>query len=63
MTKLLTIDEAAKVMGLGKTRLYEELNACRLRGLKSGRKTLIPADAIDEWISTLTAYAPNQNAA
>ena len=51
-----TIDEASKVMGLGRTRIYEEINSGRLTALKSGKKTLIPKDSIAKWIDSLDLY-------
>lgn len=50
------IDEAAKLTGLGKTRLYQELKSGRLRGVKSGKRTLIPRTALEEWLENLQAY-------
>ncbi len=51
-----TIDEAAKITGLGRTRLYEELNTGRLKGVKAGRRTLIPHSSIEQWLETLETY-------
>lgn len=36
-----SIEEACKVAGLGRSMLYEELRAQRLKGRKAGRRTLI----------------------
>lgn len=51
-----TIEEAVKLTGLGKTRLYQELNSGRLRAVKAGKRTLIPHAAIQEWLGSLEAY-------
>lgn len=51
-----TIEEATKLTGLGRTRLYEELNSGRLRAVKAGKRTLIPHAAIQEWLQNLEAY-------
>lgn len=51
-----TIDEAAKITGLGRTRLYQELNSGRLRGVKAGRRTLIPHTNIQKWLDGLESY-------
>lgn len=51
-----TIDEAAKITGLGRTRLYEELNSGRLAGVKAGRRTLIPHANIQKWLEALESY-------
>jgi len=51
-----TIEEAAKITGLGRTRLYEELNTGRLKGVKAGRRTLIPHSSIEQWLEILETY-------
>ena len=48
--RLLSIDEAAAALGLGRTALYPELMSGRLRSFKVGRRRLIPASAIDAYI-------------
>jgi excisionase family DNA binding protein len=51
-----TIEEAAKITGLGRTRLYQELNSGRLKGVKAGRRTLIPHAHIQQWLDNLESY-------
>lgn len=51
-----TIEEASKITGLGRTRLYEELNSGRLRGVKAGRRTLILHTSIQQWLEGLESY-------
>ena len=51
-----TIEESSKLTGLGRTRLYEELNSGRLKGVKAGRRTLIPHKNLEEWLKNLKAY-------
>lgn len=53
-----TIEETSKITGLGRTRLYEELNSGRLKGVKAGRRTLIPHANIIQWLDDLESY-PN----
>lgn len=48
--RLLDIDEAAEMLGIGRTKVYGELDAERLRSLKVGRRRLIPSSAIAEYI-------------
>ncbi|HRK97417.1 MAG TPA: helix-turn-helix domain-containing protein [Alphaproteobacteria bacterium] len=61
MTQLsYTIDQAANVTGLGKTKLYEEINRGRLRAVKAGKRTLIPHAAIQDWLQSLDAYPASQ---
>ena len=49
--RLLSIDEAAALLGVGRSFLYGELQAGRLRSLKAGRRRLVPAAAIGEYVS------------
>jgi excisionase family DNA binding protein len=51
-----TLDEAVKLTGIGKTRLYEELNAGRLKAVKIGRRTLVPHKSLQEWLQGLPSY-------
>jgi excisionase family DNA binding protein len=47
---LLSIDEAAATLGIGRSTLYQELDAGRIRSLKVGRRRLVPSSAIAERI-------------
>jgi excisionase family DNA binding protein len=46
--ELLSIPEAARRLGIGRSRVYEEIGRGTLRSLKVGRRRLIPSDAIAE---------------
>ena len=50
-----SIAEFAARTGLGRTRVFEELKAGRLRAVKCGRRTLIPAAEVDAWLKALEA--------
>jgi len=52
-----TVKEASKQTGLGRTRIYEELNSGRLKGVKAGRRTLIPHTSLEEWLKNLKPYS------
>jgi len=53
-TKLAySVDEARTVIGLGRTRLFEEINSGRLLAVKAGKRTLIPARSIEAWLECL----------
>jgi excisionase family DNA binding protein len=56
MTEMYSIAEARKHMGIGHTKLYEEIGAGRLKAKKCGKKTLITADAISAWFAALPDY-------
>lgn len=46
--RLYSIPEAAERMGIGRSLVYAEIAAGRLRSVKVGRRRLVPASAIDE---------------
>lgn len=50
-----SLSEACGASGVGRTRLYEEINAGRLHAVKVGRRTLIPASALEAWLKSLPA--------
>jgi excisionase family DNA binding protein len=50
---LLTPDEAAKRLRIGKTQLYAYLATGALTSLKLGRCRRIPATAVDQFIATV----------
>jgi excisionase family DNA binding protein len=46
--RLLSIEQAADALGIGRTALYLEIGAGRIRSIKVGRRRLIPSSAISE---------------
>ena len=50
-----TIDEACAATGLGRTKLYEEIGAGRVRVTKVGKRTLVWIDSLR---SMIEAHAP-----
>lgn len=46
-----TIDEFSQWARMGKTRVYEEIGKGALRAIKVGRRTLIPMEAAETWLS------------
>jgi len=54
-TALISVNEAARLLQLSRTKLYEELTSGRLRSLRSGKRRLIPRTAIDSWIDERVA--------
>jgi excisionase family DNA binding protein len=46
--RLLSVDEAAALLGIGRSALYGEIAAGRVRSIKIGRRRLIPSSTIDE---------------
>ena len=60
---LLTIPEFCASRNISRTRAYEELKAGRLKAKKVGDRTLIPAEAAQEWAASLPDYDPTKQAA
>lgn len=46
--RLLSIEQAAQALGIGRTVLYSEIWAGRIRSVKIGRRRLVPSSAISE---------------
>jgi excisionase family DNA binding protein len=53
---LYSITEAIRLLGIGRTMLYQEIQDGRLVAVKCGRRTLISAQAIEAWIAALPSY-------
>ncbi|MFM9847816.1 MAG: helix-turn-helix domain-containing protein [Hyphomicrobiaceae bacterium] len=43
--------EAARIAGIGRTKLYEALGSGELSSLKIGKRRLILIDSLKEWLS------------
>jgi excisionase family DNA binding protein len=54
---LLTIQEAAAVLRLGRSKVYELVSTGRLASVSIGRARRIPAEAIAEFLAGLTSTA------
>ena len=53
--RLLSIDEAAATLGLGRSLLYDQIQAGRLRTLKVGRRRLVSSGAIAAYVDERSA--------
>ncbi|MCB1782629.1 MAG: helix-turn-helix domain-containing protein [Alphaproteobacteria bacterium] len=47
---------AANVAGIGLTKLYEEIKSGRLKAKKFGKRTLVTAAALEDWLNSLPDY-------
>ena len=50
-----SIPEFCRLASIGRSMAYEEIKAGRLRILKCGRRTLIPVEAVNDWVRRLEA--------
>ena len=47
-----SVNDAARILGIGRTTLYGEIKAKRLPAIKVGRRTLIRRKDAEEWIDS-----------
>ena len=52
-----TVDRALEVLGIGRTKFYEEIKAGRLKAKKVGQRTLVTSAALNEWLEALPSCA------
>ena len=50
---LYRVAEAARLLSLSRSVIYEQIRAGRLRTVKQGRTRLVPASAITEYVALL----------
>jgi excisionase family DNA binding protein len=48
-----TMKEAAAALGIGRTTLWQAISDGKLAALKLGSRTLIPADALRQWVASM----------
>ena len=56
----LSVAEFCAATTLGRTRVYEEIKHGRLKVLKCGRRTIIPVEALREWLERLALEAQSE---
>ncbi len=49
----MSVGEAAKAAGVGRTIIFEEIRRGHLKARKCGRRTIITADDLDAWLKSL----------
>ena len=52
-----TISEVHELLGIGRTKIYEIIKNKELTACKVGRRTLVTADALEQWMSNLPSSA------
>jgi excisionase family DNA binding protein len=55
---LYSIKEVGQIIGIGRTRIYQELNAGGLKAVKVGKRTFITKESLDHWLDSLENYLP-----
>ena len=55
MKPVLSLHEFCEATSLGRTRVFEEIKSGRLRPVRCGRRTLIPAEEFRAWLERLKA--------
>jgi excisionase family DNA binding protein len=58
-SQLLTVVEAYKYLGVGRTTIYELLNGKRLGVVRIGKRVLIPIEELDRFIAA--SWEPAEN--
>lgn len=53
--------EAARAAGVGRSTIYEEINAGRLTARKAGRRTLITRADLQAWLESLPSRATSKS--
>ena len=59
----VSIAEASRMVGLGRTSLYKSIADGRLKTRKSGRRTLVETGALRDFIEALPSSDGSKNAA
>lgn len=54
---LLPVEDARKLLSIGRSKFYMEIQAGRLTMVKVGKKSLIPQCALDEYVAARIAEA------
>jgi excisionase family DNA binding protein len=63
VTKLLhEVEDARKLLSLGRTKFYEEVHAGRLTIVKAGKKSLVPQSSLDSYVAAKIAEVQSASA-
>ncbi|MER5912078.1 excisionase family DNA-binding protein [Streptomyces sp. NPDC001982] len=61
--RLLRVETVAQLLDLARSTVYEEIRLGRLRTVRIGRRRLIPAEYVDEYVDLLKREALADDAA
>jgi excisionase family DNA binding protein len=56
--RALSVHEAAKSAGVGRTKVFEEIRSGRLVARKVGRRTIVMAEDLETWLKSLPKRMP-----
>jgi excisionase family DNA binding protein len=59
--RTLTIDEAARELGIGRSSAYAAARAGELPALRIGRRLVIPRSALEAWLAGAGGFAGSQS--
>ena len=62
MRRAFTVEAFGETYGVGRTTTYQEIREGRLKAVKVGNRTLIPADAAEAWLASLPTLARGEAA-
>jgi excisionase family DNA binding protein len=57
LKRALSVEQAAKAAGVGRTLLFEEIRKGHIIARKVGRRTIITTDDLDAWLKSLPVKA------
>ena len=60
-SRLLNVEQAAQLLGLGRSKTYQLILRGELKSLKIGRSRRVPVDAIEDFIAELMRKAEAQD--
>ncbi|MFE9800810.1 excisionase family DNA-binding protein [Streptomyces goshikiensis] len=55
--RLHRVEEAAELLGVGRSTAYEEIRLGRLRTVRVGTRRLVPTEYVDEYVELLKCEA------
>jgi excisionase family DNA binding protein len=59
LKRAMSVEQAAKAAGVGRTLLFEEIRKGRITARKVGRRTIITTEALDAWLKSLPVKGAN----
>lgn len=60
---LLTVEEAARRLRIGRTQMYQLLSSGAVESVCIGRLRRVPVESLHDYVSTLRAHCPAQRGA